>query len=92
MGWKPVHILHGISLSIENVLKPAGLENAKDLITSNYVKEFGDPAWDGDPGMKKFVAFSTNTFRARTSTTRTSLTATCPRKPWCISFSNAVMT
>ncbi len=57
MGWKPVHILHGISLSIENVLKPAGLENAKDLITSNYVKEFGDPAWDGDPGMKKFVAF-----------------------------------
>jgi branched-chain amino acid transport system substrate-binding protein len=57
MGWKPVHILHGISLSIENVLKPAGLENAKDLITSNYVKEFGDPAWDGDPEMTKFVAF-----------------------------------
>jgi ABC-type branched-subunit amino acid transport system substrate-binding protein len=57
MGWKPVHILHGISLSIENVLKPAGLENAKDLITSNYVKEFGDPAWDNDPGMTKFVAF-----------------------------------
>jgi branched-chain amino acid transport system substrate-binding protein len=57
MGWKPVHILVGISLSIENVLKPAGLENAKGLITSNYVKEFGDPAWDSDPGMKKFVAF-----------------------------------
>jgi branched-chain amino acid transport system substrate-binding protein len=57
MGWKPVHILHGISLSIENVLKPAGLENAKDLITSNYVKEFGDPAWDSDPGMQTFVAF-----------------------------------
>ena len=57
MGWKPVHILHGISLSIENVLKPAGLENAKDLITSNYVKEFGDPAWDNDPGMTKFVTF-----------------------------------
>ena len=57
MGWKPVHILHGISLSIETVLKPAGLENAKDLITSNYLKEYGDPAWDGDPGMKKFAAF-----------------------------------
>src|SRR5882757_6487542 len=50
MGWKPLHILVGISLSVENVLKPAGLENAKDIITSNYVKEFGDPAWDGDPG------------------------------------------
>jgi branched-chain amino acid transport system substrate-binding protein len=57
MGWKPVHILHGISLSIEAVLKPAGLESAKDLITSNYMKEYGDPAWDDDPGMKKFVAF-----------------------------------
>ena len=57
MGWKPVHILHGISLSIENVLKPAGLENAKDLITSNYIKEYGDPAWENDPGMKRFVAF-----------------------------------
>jgi branched-chain amino acid transport system substrate-binding protein len=57
MGWKPVHILHGISLSIENVLKPAGLENAIDLITSKYFKEFGDPAWDSDPGMQKFVAF-----------------------------------
>jgi len=57
MGWKPLHILPGISLSIENVLKPAGLDNAKGLITSNYVKEIGDPAWDSDPGMKKFVAF-----------------------------------
>jgi branched-chain amino acid transport system substrate-binding protein len=57
MGWKPVHILHSISLSSETVLKPAGLENAKDLITSNYVKEYGDPAWDDDPGMKKFAAF-----------------------------------
>jgi branched-chain amino acid transport system substrate-binding protein len=57
MGWKPVHILHGISLSIETVLKPAGLDNAKDLITSNYMKEYGDPAWDDDPGMKKFIAF-----------------------------------
>jgi branched-chain amino acid transport system substrate-binding protein len=57
MDWKPLHILHGISLSIENVLKPAGLENAKDLITSNYVMEFGNPAWDSNPGMKRFVAF-----------------------------------
>jgi branched-chain amino acid transport system substrate-binding protein len=57
MGWKPVHILHGISQSIEGVLKPAGLENAKDLITSNYMKDFGDPDWDDDPGMKKFAAF-----------------------------------
>jgi branched-chain amino acid transport system substrate-binding protein len=57
MGWKPVHILHSISLSIDSVLKPAGLESAKGLITSNYAKEYGDPAWDDDPGMKKFVAF-----------------------------------
>ena len=43
MGWRPVHLLHNISQSIETVLKPAGLENAKDIITSNYLKEYGDP-------------------------------------------------
>ena len=57
MGWRPVHLLHSISQSIETVIKPAGLENAKDIITSNYLKEYGDPTWDDDPGMKKFVAF-----------------------------------
>lgn len=59
MGWKPVHILHSVSLSVGSVLKPAGLENAKDIVTAYYVKEADDPAWKDDESMKKFDAFLT---------------------------------
>jgi ABC-type branched-subunit amino acid transport system substrate-binding protein len=57
MGWKPVHILHSVSLSVGAVLKPAGLENAKDIVTANYTKDPDDPAWKDDAGMKKFLDF-----------------------------------
>lgn len=57
MGWKPVHILHSVSLSVGAVLKPAGLENARDIITANYGKDPDDPAWKDDAGMKKFNDF-----------------------------------
>jgi branched-chain amino acid transport system substrate-binding protein len=57
IGWKPVHILHGNSQSISAVLKPAGLENAKDIITANYSKDPADAAWKDDPGLKRFSEF-----------------------------------
>ena len=57
MNWKPIHILHSVSLSVGQVLKPAGLENAKDIVTANYGKDPDDPAWKDDEGMKKFLAF-----------------------------------
>ena len=57
LGWKPVHILHSVSLSVGQVLKPAGFENAKDIITANYGKDPDDPAWKDDAGMKNFRAF-----------------------------------
>ena len=59
IGWKPVHILHSVSLSVGQVLKPAGIENAKDIITANYGKDPDDPAWKDDAGMKNFRAFLT---------------------------------
>lgn len=59
LNWRPVHILHGNSQSISAVLKPAGLENAKGLITANYTKDPEDPAWKDDAGMKRFLAFLT---------------------------------
>ena len=59
MGWKPVHILHSVSLSVGSVLKPAGLENAKDIVTAYYVKEADDTAFKDDERMKKFDAFLT---------------------------------
>lgn len=57
LGWKPVQILHSVSLSVGSVLKPAGLENAKDIVTANYRKDPEDPAWKDDPSMKRFIAF-----------------------------------
>ncbi|HEX8078280.1 MAG TPA: ABC transporter substrate-binding protein, partial [Chthoniobacterales bacterium] len=57
IGWKPVHVLQSVSLSVGQVLKPAGLENAKDIVTANYGKDPDDPAWKDDQGMKDFLAF-----------------------------------
>ena len=57
IGWKPVHILHGNSQSISAVLKPAGLENAKDIISASYSKDPADAAWKDDPGLKRYSDF-----------------------------------
>lgn len=57
LGWKPVQILHGNSQSISAVLKPAGLENAKDIITASYIKDPADAAWKDDPGLTNFSHF-----------------------------------
>src|SRR6202165_1072097 len=50
VGWKPVHLLNNVSGSVGGVLKPAGLENSKDLLTAAYFKEPTDPRWKDDPG------------------------------------------
>jgi len=57
IGWKPVHILHGNSQSLSAVLRPAGLDNAKDIITASYNKDPADAAWKDDPGLKRFSEF-----------------------------------
>jgi ABC-type branched-subunit amino acid transport system substrate-binding protein len=57
LGWTPMQILNINSISVSEVLKPAGLENSKDLITINYGKDPTDPAWKDDAGMKKFFEF-----------------------------------
>jgi branched-chain amino acid transport system substrate-binding protein len=57
IGWKPVQFLASISNSVGSVLKPAGLENAKGILSTNYVKDATDPAWKDDPARKEWVAF-----------------------------------
>jgi len=57
IGWKPVHILHGNSQSLSAVLRPAGLDNARDIITASYNKDPADAAWKDDPGLKRFSEF-----------------------------------
>jgi ABC-type branched-subunit amino acid transport system substrate-binding protein len=57
LGWHPVHILDINATSVGAVMKPAGLENSKGVISVNYQKDPLDPTWKDDAGMKKFFAF-----------------------------------
>jgi len=57
IGWKPVHYLNNVSSFLATVLKPAGLEASKDLITALYMKEVTDPQWRNDKGFTDWVAF-----------------------------------
>jgi branched-chain amino acid transport system substrate-binding protein len=57
LGWKPVHFLNNVSISVGSVLQPAGLEKAVGIITGLYAKDPTDPTWKNDPGMKEWHAF-----------------------------------
>ncbi len=57
LGWHPLHLLNNVSASIASVLKPAGLEASKGIITASYLKDPNDPRWKDDPGMKEYRAF-----------------------------------
>ena len=57
LGWKPVHILNNVSGSIGSVLKPAGFENSKGILSTAYFKDQADPANANDPGVKEWRAF-----------------------------------
>ena len=60
--WKPQHFLNNVSASVGSVIKPAGYENAQDIISAAYLKDASDKQWDNDPGMKEFYAFMTKDF------------------------------
>src|SRR6195952_4765258 len=62
IGWKPLHFLNNVSASVGSVIKPAGFENAQDIISAAYLKDPSDKQWDNDPGMKEFYAFMSKDF------------------------------
>jgi branched-chain amino acid transport system substrate-binding protein len=57
MNWKPMHILNNVSNSVGGVLKPAGVENAVGVLSTQYTKDPTDPSWKDDPGYKQWLAF-----------------------------------
>jgi branched-chain amino acid transport system substrate-binding protein len=60
MGWTPLRYLSFPANSLATSLKPAGVEKAKGLISSNPCKDPSDPRWKDDPGYKEWEAFMTN--------------------------------
>ena len=57
MNWHPVFILNDTAASIATALKPAGLENAAGVISTSFMKDVNDPAWQDDPAMKAWSSF-----------------------------------
>jgi ABC-type branched-subunit amino acid transport system substrate-binding protein len=62
IGWKPLHILSSVGNSVGATLKPAGLENAKGIVSDFYLKDPTDPQWTDDPGYQQWVAFMNKYF------------------------------
>ncbi len=57
LGWTPVHIVNNVSASVGAVLKPAGLDISKGILSTQYFKDVTDPAWKDDAGLKAWSAF-----------------------------------
>ena len=57
LGWHPLHVVNSVSTSVDQVLKPAGLDKSVGLIAAVYQKDPTDPAWKGDAGLADYLAF-----------------------------------
>jgi len=57
LGWQPVHILNVVGASVGATLKPAGLENAKGILSAGSFKDPTDPRWQDDAGFRQWTAF-----------------------------------
>jgi branched-chain amino acid transport system substrate-binding protein len=57
LDWHPLHIIGASTASVETVLKPAGLDASKGLVTTQFLKQPGDPAWANDDEVKAYKSF-----------------------------------
>jgi len=78
-----VRFVGNVSTSVATVLKPAGLDNSKGLISTAYIKDPTDPLWKDDPGIKTWAAFMDKYIPTATRPTTTTSMAMRRRRPWC---------
>lgn len=57
VNWKPTQFLASPINSVQTVLTPAGLENVQGILTTQFTKQAGDPAWAQDPEVIEYIAF-----------------------------------
>jgi branched-chain amino acid transport system substrate-binding protein len=57
LDWHPLHVIGGSTASIETILKPAGLDASKGLVTTQFLKQPSDPAWANDDEVKAYKEF-----------------------------------
>jgi branched-chain amino acid transport system substrate-binding protein len=57
LQWKPVFYMTNVAISVGVVMRPAGPEKSIGMLSTQYLKDPTDPAWNDDPGMKTWRAF-----------------------------------
>ncbi len=57
IGWRPMHFMTNVSISVGSVITPAGAEKATGIISAGYQKDWTDARWHDDAGMKQWFAF-----------------------------------
>jgi branched-chain amino acid transport system substrate-binding protein len=57
LGWAPERYLATLVSSVKAVLKPAGIEKSKGVITIRWGRDPTDPRWKDDPDSKEWAAF-----------------------------------
>jgi branched-chain amino acid transport system substrate-binding protein len=57
IGWKPLTFLSNVAVWISTVMQPAGLEAGTGILSTAYVKDPDDPAWNDDAGVKAWREF-----------------------------------
>lgn len=57
-GW-PLreHIVTSVSLTVGAVMEPAGLDNARGIVGTAFIKDPTDPRWHDDPDYREWRAF-----------------------------------
>jgi ABC-type branched-subunit amino acid transport system substrate-binding protein len=57
LDWKPIRLLASFSNSVGAVMKPAGTDIAKGILSAGYLKDPSSPIWKDDPAVKEWEAF-----------------------------------
>lgn len=57
IGWRPLIFINQNTTSVEEVMKSAGLEKSKGVMSVVYLKDPTNPSWAEDPAVKEWMAF-----------------------------------
>jgi len=55
IGWRPMHFLTNVSVSVGSVMKPAGTEKGVGIISAGYLKDPTDPQWQETAEYKEWA-------------------------------------
>jgi branched-chain amino acid transport system substrate-binding protein len=57
LGWKPLQFIDNPAASVAIVMRPAGIEAAKGIVSAAFVKDPTDPQYKDDPEFQAWVAW-----------------------------------